>query len=131
MKTRSLALLLTLAAGAAQAQSTASQVSALSLQASADATALGVLAAYEGSQFIVTALRPMGELVEVSLEVTGRGASAIIRLATGTVAATGLAVGASVTVTAVASGWLLQAGSEAIAFVPNAMAQAHLHHREL
>jgi hypothetical protein len=127
-----LACLLASLAGPARAQSaTASQASALSLQASVETGALAFEALAAGSHLVVTGLRPLGEVVEVSVEIAGRGASVVLRVAADVARHAALAVGGVIVVTAASAGVLLSAGGAVIAFIPNELARAHLHHREL
>lgn len=116
----------------AQAQSeTLSQTSALSVQASIESAELASGALTEGSELIVTALRPLGDFVQISVEVVGLGGSAVVHVSAEVARHAALAVGGAIMVTAGSAGLLLSAGGAVIAFVPSELARVHLHHREL
>lgn len=115
----------------AHAQSDASQVSALSMEPSAASAAVILEALPAGSKLIVTALRPVGNVVELSVESASRDVAVSIEVSAATARATGLVVGSVVVVTAVSAGFLISAGAEAIAFVPDALCRSLTHHREL
>ncbi len=126
-----LLIVATLASGAHAQSNDASQASALSLTASVEAAALSAAAIESGSQLVVTALRPVGDVIEVSVAASATGVSTVLRVSAKTVQAAGLVVGAALVVTASTAGYLIHLGAEAIAFVPNELAHAHIHHREL
>ena len=114
------------------AQSTdASQVSAISLEPSGESIAVVLEALPAGSELVVTSLRPVGGLIEMSVETAGHVVVSGLKVSAATARATGLVVGTTLSVTALASGLLIYAGSEAIAFVPNQLARSLTHNREL
>jgi hypothetical protein len=125
-------LLVAMLVSGAQAQSNeVSQASALSLTASIEAVALSAAAVESGSRLVVTALRPVGDVIEVSVAASATGVSTVLRISAKTVQAAGVVVGSALVVTASTAGYLIHLGAEAIAFVPNELAHAHIHHREL
>jgi len=128
----SLALAGLLQSQPAFAQSTqASQVSAISMAPSVEGTALVLEALPAGSKLVVTALRPVGDLVELSVETASQGAAISLRVSAATARATGLAVGTTLVVTAISAGMLISAGGETVAFIPDALSRSLIHHREL
>ncbi|MBS0408222.1 MAG: hypothetical protein JSS17_18025 [Proteobacteria bacterium] len=122
--------LLTSTTALAQSE-TASQASALSMEpslASASAT-LELLPA--GSRLVVTALRPVGGMVEISAETAAHVTVTGLRVSAAAARKTGLSIGTTLAVTAIASGWLVSAAGEAIAFVPDRLARSLIHHQAL
>ncbi len=116
----------------ARAQSNdASQVSAISMEPSAASAAVVLEALPAGSKLVVTAMRPIGDVVELSVETASRGVAVSIEVSAATVRATGLVVGSALIVTATSAGTLISMGAEAIAFVPDALCRSLIHHREL
>lgn len=119
------------AAQAAPQSNDASRASAISLAPSMEAGALAVLVAEAGSELVVTALRPVGQGVELVLTASATGASAALTLGAESLRASGIVVGTVLTVTAASAGLLIMAGAEVIAFVPNEIAASLAHHRRL
>lgn len=113
---------------AAQSQ-TASDASAVSMHLSVHATAATLEAIPAGSALIVSALRPAGELVELTVVSAATGASFVVDAAASVVSSAAITTGTAIVVSAVGSGWLILVGSEAIAFVPNAIARSLIGHR--
>jgi len=115
----------------ALAQDGASEASEISLQASIEVpmATLEMLAA--GGSFSVTALRPVGQSVELVLASTVEGSAFGLMLAADSIALAGVSVGSVVIVTAKAAGCILSVGSEVIAFVPSAAAAALTHQQAL
>lgn len=127
-----LALLLSALPLHAEPQSdTPSQASAISLAPSVEITAASLKLVPAGSRLIVKSLRPIGDIVEVVAMSAAAGVSITIQVSAKALQAAGLVVGGSLLVTAVSAGYLLVAGSEAIAFVPNELCRSHIHHRRL
>lgn len=133
MKTTvALALLLTALPLHAEPQSDSpSQASAISLAPSVEITAASLKLVPAGSRLIVKSLRPVGDIVEVVASSAAAGVSMTIHVSAKALQAAGLVVGGSLIVTVVSTGYLLMAGSEAIAFVPNEICRSHIHHRRL
>jgi hypothetical protein len=133
MKTHAIPLLLGLLASTpalAQSQA-ASQVSAISVAPSVELAAVALQAVPAGSHLVVKALRPVGELVEISVEAAATGASFVLSVTADTVRALGVAAGSVLTVTAVSAGYLISVGAEVLAFVPDTLSRSLIHHREL
>lgn len=133
MKKTLLATLLVLALPVrAEPQSdTPSQASAISLAPSVELAAVGLKAVPAGSRLIVKSLRPVGELVEIIAVSAATGVSITLHVGAEALKLAGLTVGGALVVTAVSAGFLLMAGSEALAFVPNEICRSQIHHRKL
>jgi hypothetical protein len=84
-----------------------------------------------GSGLVIRALKPMGQTVELLVLASATGASFVVEVGSETVHALGLAVGTALSVTAISAGYLIYAGSEALAFIPDELARSLVHHREL
>ena len=109
----------------------ASRQSEASLAASIEVPVAVLGALSEGGKFVVTSVAASGAMVAVTVSAVGAGASFVVYLATETVRALGIVAGAHQRVTAVASGWLLSAGGEALCFIANDAARAHIHSHEV
>jgi hypothetical protein len=121
-----------LAASSANAQSTAaSQASAISMEPSEASAEVALEAVPAGSQLVVTALRPLGDVVEVSVQAAGESAAITLKLSASAVRAAGMTVGCALVVTAVSAGVVVSAAGEVVAFVPDALARSLIHNREL
>lgn len=124
-------LLLAMPLSAEPQSDTPSQASAISLAPSVETTAASLKLVPAGSRFIVKSLRPIGDIVEVVAFSAAAAVSITIQVSAKSLQAAGLVVGGSLVVTTVSAGYLLVAGSEAIAFVPNEICQSLIHHRRL
>lgn len=110
---------------------TPSQASAISLAPSVELAAIGLQAIPAGSRLIVKSLRPVGELVEIVAISVATGVSITLHVGSEALKISGLVIGSAVVVTVVSAGFLLMAGSEALAFIPNEICRSHIHHRRL
>lgn len=108
-----------------------SQASAISLAPSVEVTAASLKLIPAGSRLIVKSLRPVGDVIEVVALSVATGVSITVHIAAKTLQAAGLMVGGLLVVTALSAGYLVVAGSEAIAFIPNEICRSHIHHRRL
>jgi hypothetical protein len=116
----------------AWAQSTeASQASAISLAPSVALASLALQAIPAGSTLVIRSLKPVGQTIELVVEASATGASFVLEVGAEAVRALALAAGRVLTVTVVSAGYLICAGSEAIAFIPDQLARSLIHHREL
>jgi hypothetical protein len=106
-----------------------SKVSDASLEPIINLTALSAEPA--NSKFTVKSLRVVGNAVEIIGLSAATGVSISWNISVETLKITGLIVGGTVILTAVSGGFLLMAGSEALAFIPDAISQSHMHHRKL
>jgi len=84
-----------------------------------------------GGTFSVIALKRVSAGVELVLEASAAGGRLSLVVASELVEAAGLTVGVSVTAVAVSGGFMLWAGSQALAFVADASLLPHVHRREL
>jgi hypothetical protein len=109
----------------------ASQVSAISLAPSAEITAASLKLIPAGSRLIVKSLQPVGDLIEVVAVSAATGVSVTLQVSTEALKMTGLVIGGALIVTTVSAGFILMAGSEALAFIPNEVCRSHIHHRNL
>jgi len=110
---------------------TPSQASAISLAPSVELAAIGLHAIPAGSGLIVKSLRPVGELVEILAISVATGVSITLHVGSEALKLGGLVIGGALVVTVVSAGFLLMAGSEALAFIPNEICRSHIHHRRL
>lgn len=133
MKTVLLActLVFSLPANAEPQSDTPSQASAISLAPSVEITAASLKLIPAGSRLVVKSLRPIGDVVEVVAISAITGASIVLHVGIEALKFTGLAIGGVLVVTTVSAGYLLMAGSEAVAFIPNEICRSHIHHRKL
>jgi hypothetical protein len=116
----------------AWAQSTdASQASAISLAPSVELAAAALQAIPAGSALVVRAMKPIGQSVQLLVEASATGASFVLEVSAETVQALALAAGSVLTVAVVSTGYLISAGAEAIAFIPDQFSRSLIHHREL
>ncbi|MGH8105645.1 MAG: hypothetical protein ACREO1_11630 [Arenimonas sp.] len=127
----SLTLIIALPVHAEPQSDTPSQASAISLAPSVEVTAATLKLVPAGSRLIVKSLQPIGEVIEVVAISVASGVSVTLQVSAEVLKFSGLVVGGSLVVTTVSAGFLLLAGSEAIAFIPNEQCRSHIHHRKL
>ncbi|MCI4569445.1 hypothetical protein [Lysobacter sp. CFH 32150] len=118
-------------AWAAVQSDAASRQSEASLAASIDVPAAVAAALSEGGKFVVASVAASGETVAVTVSAVGVGASFVVYIAAETVRELGIAAGTAISVTAVASGWLLSAAGEVLCFIANESARVHVHSRQV
>jgi hypothetical protein len=109
----------------------ASQVSAISLAPSVELAAIGLQTVPAGSRLILKSLRPVGDLIEVVAISAATGVSITLHVGSEALKLSGLVIGGALVVTVVSAGFLLMAGKEAIAFIPNDICRSQIHHRNL
>ncbi len=126
-----LTLIIALPVYAEPQSDTPSQASAISLAPSVEITAATLKLVPAGSSLIVKSLQPIGEVIEVVAISVATGISVTLQVSAEVLKFSGLVVGGSLVVTTVSAGFLLLAGSEAIAFIPNEICRSHIHHRKL
>lgn len=124
-------------AGGARAQSEASALSDLSAlpvasvgagsEAAGASLAVPAVLSAAGAMFIVKSVEAGAYATVYVLERVSDGARVSVEVATRGVRQASVVAGTAVTATAVSTGIVLAAGSEAIAFVPNALGRALLH----
>lgn len=121
--------LLALPAVAAVQSDGASRHSQASLAASVEVPVAAVSALAHGSAAVVSGIATAAGSVAVTVSLGVAGASFVVYLSAEAVRRLGLAVGTALSVTAVASGWLISAGDEALCFVANDAARPLFHSR--
>lgn len=127
-----LGLLLAAAPAAfADASTAASRQSESSLAASVEVPAAALVALSEGGRFVVQSVDASAGVVVLIADGASEAASFTLRLSRDAIVGASIVAGTAVSVTAVASGWLLYVGSEAIAFVADAAVRPHLHSRRV
>jgi hypothetical protein len=122
-----------LAAGVctAQAQSTLSDASALSLLPVAISVAAPVMILSAGTVLTVVAVEATSTGTVWVLERASDGARASVRLGARAAEGASMLVGTAVVVTAISTGWVLSAASQAIAFIPNEIGAALLYNERI
>jgi hypothetical protein len=116
------------AATPAAAQESLERGSAASLGASLALSESAAWIAYAGSEFTVRAVSASANGVALSLLGVADGIEASAVIAKEAAEAASLAVGTSVTVLAESTGYALVASGTLLAFVPNEVGRALLHH---
>ncbi|AVP58956.1 hypothetical protein C7H73_03360 [Pulveribacter suum] len=99
--------------------------------ASGAAVALPVALSAGGALLTVRAVQASAQGTVYVLERASDGAQASIALASGAAASAAIGVGTVLTCSVIASGVLLLAAGEVLAFVPNALGQALLYNERL
>ena len=80
---------------------------------------------------VVTSVEAVADGVKVVLKASGQAASTTIKLSGKAVEKLAIASGTVVEVSATATGYLLIASGKAIAFIPNEVGNALLHHNQV
>ena len=125
------AALLAVNLGAANAQSEASALSALSALPIAVSVAAPVMILSAGVTLTVVAVEASATGAVWVLERASDGARATMRLSAQAAGGLSVAAGTAVVVTAVSTGWVLSTASRAIAFVPNEIGAALLYNERV
>ena len=126
-----LAALLLTSLGAARAQSEASALSALSTLPIAISVTAPVMVLSAGAVLTVVAVEASATGAVWVLERASDGARASVRLGARAAGGLSVAAGTVVVVTALSTGWVLSAASEAIAFIPNQIGMALLYNERV
>lgn len=105
----------------------ASRHSQASLAASIEVPAAIVHALAHGASAVVSGVAVVGGSVAVTLSATAAGASFVIYLSVEAVRRLGIVVGTAISVTTVATGWLLSAAGETLCFIANDSIRPHIH----
>jgi hypothetical protein len=105
----------------------ASRHSQASLAASIEVPVAIVHALGHGASAVVSGVGAVAGSVAVTISVAGVGASFVVYLSVDAVRRLGIAVGTAVSVTAVATGWIISAGGEALCFIANDSVRPHIH----
>lgn len=114
------------ATGAPQSDG-ASRHSQASLAASVEVPVAVAHALGHGASAVVSGVAVVAGSVAVTVSVAAAGASFVVYLSAEAVRRLGLAVGTAISVTAVATGWLLSAAGEAFCFIGNDAVRPHIH----
>lgn len=123
---------LALAPLAALAQSDrASMVSAVSVAPASAALEATFAAAPAAAHWVVEGVHDSGTGAVVLLRASGTDLAASVDVAAQVAGRVAHAVGRSVEVVACSTGYALYLGGEAIAFVPNELGRALIHHRQV
>jgi hypothetical protein len=126
-----LAALLFASVGGARAQSEASALSALSTLPIAISVTAPVMVLSAGAVLTVVAVEASATGAVWVLERASDGARASVRLGARAAGGLSVAAGTAVVVTAMSTGWVLSAASEAIAFIPNEIGAALLYNERV
>ncbi len=131
---KKLILLMTFAAalcGPARAHGGASEASALSMLPIAVSVAAPVALLSAGAVLTVVAVEAASGATVWVLERASDGARASVTLGAQAAGGASLLAGTAVVATAISTGWVLSAAGKAIAFIPNELGRALLHHEQV
>lgn len=118
-------------APAAQAQSAVSEASALSLLPVGVSVAATGLALSAGATLVIVSVESTARGTVWVLERASDGARFSVRFTGQVVGGVSVAVGTTVAVLAIGSGYVLSAAGQALAFIPNEIGAALLHNEQL
>ena len=111
--------------------STLSDASALSMLPIAVSVAAPSVLLIGGAAFTVVAVEAASNGTVWVLERASDGVQTSVTVSGAVAGGASLAVGAAVVVTAVSAGWILSAAGQVIAFVPNEIGRALMHHERV
>ncbi len=109
----------------------ASRQSESSMAASVEVPVAIVHALSEGAAFVVTAVDASAEGVAVTVSAFAVGTSFVVYLSAEAAEEIGVVVGTAVSVTVIATGWLLSAAGEVLCFIANDGVRQHIHTRRI
>jgi hypothetical protein len=118
---------LALPAAAAPQSDGASRQSQASLAASVEAPFAVTHALSHGAAAVVSGVAAAAGSVAVTVSLAAAGASFVVYLSVEAIRRLGIVVGTAISVTAVATGWLLSAAGEALCFIGNDAVRPHIH----
>ena len=104
---------------------------AVSVGASTAVVALPVALSVEGAKLIVKGVKASAKGTVLLLESASDGAAASIELSAGALGASAASVGTTLLVSVIATGVLLSAAGEVVAYVPNQVGKALLYNERL
>ncbi len=113
------------------AQSSVSEASALSALPIAVSVAAPVMLLSAGAVLTVVAVEASATGAVWVVERASDGARATVRLSAAAAGGLSVAAGTAVVVTAISTGWVLSAASQAIAFIPNEIGAALLYNERV
>lgn len=105
----------------------ASRQSQASFAASVEVPIAVTHALSHGAAAVVSGVAATAGSVAVTVSVAAAGASFVVYLSVEAVRRLSIAVGTTISVTAVATGWLLSAAGEALCFIANDAVRPHIH----
>ncbi|MEJ2789013.1 MULTISPECIES: hypothetical protein [unclassified Pseudoxanthomonas] len=109
----------------------ASRMSQASLEASIEVPVAVIHALGHGASAVVSGVAVVAGSVAVTVSVAAAGAVAgasfVVYLSVEAIRRLGIAVGTAISVTVVATGWILSAAGEALCFIANDAARPHIH----
>lgn len=114
-----------------RAQRTLSDASALSALPIAISVALPASMLVAGAALSVVSVTALADGTLIVLERAADGARASVLLASGVAGGLSVAAGTMIVITALATGWLLSATGQVIAFIPNELGRALLHNERV
>ncbi|MBD9435186.1 hypothetical protein IB223_03685 [Pseudoxanthomonas sp. PXM03] len=122
---------ITLPTRAAPQSDGASRMSQASLEASIEVPVAVIHALGHGASAVVTGVAVVAGSVAVTVSVAAAGvvagASFVVYLSVEAIRRLGIAVGTAISVTVVATGWILSAAGEGLCFIANDAARPHIH----
>jgi hypothetical protein len=118
---------LVLPAAAAPQSDGASRQSQASLAASIEVPIAVTHALSHGAAAVVSGVAAVGGSVAVTISVATAGASFVVYLSVEAVRRLGIVAGTAISVTVVATGWILSAAGEALCFIGNDAVRPHIH----
>lgn len=105
----------------------ASRQSQASLAASIEVPIAVTHALSHGAAAVVSGVAAVGGSVAVTVSMAAVGASFVVYLSAEAIRRLGIAVGTAISVTVVATGWVLSAAGEALCFIANDAVRPHIH----
>lgn len=114
-------------AAAAPQSDGASRQSQASLAASIEVPIAVTHALSHGAAAVVSGVAGVGGSVAVTVSMTAVGASFVVYLSAEAIRRLGIVVGTAISVTVVATGWILSAAGEALCFIGNDAVRPHIH----
>jgi hypothetical protein len=109
----------------------ASRQSESSLATSVEVPVAVTHALSEGAAFVVTAVDASVEGVAVTVSTAAVGMSFVVHLSAEAAEGVGIVVGTAISVTVLATGWLLSAAGEVLCFIANDGVRQHIHSRRI
>jgi hypothetical protein len=88
----------------------------------------GMSAVAASGDVVVSSVETVGEVTTVALKSASRAATVTLQLSGRTAHGASVVAGTAVSVTAIASGYILAAAGEVICFIPNELGKSMLHH---
>lgn len=108
-----------------------SRQSESSLAASVEIPVAFTHALSEGAALVVTAIDASATGVAVTVSAAAIGVSFVVHLSAEAAERIGIVVGTTVSVTVIATGWLLSAAGEVLCFIANDGVRQHIHSRRI